>query len=752
MNPLNVLRFDYWLDPAVAAQAPGAGLYALAALGLLCAIALRTTPRATANPMNRALFAAALAAILPLAGRLLGVPPLSYRAGLLPMVFLLLIALIWPGLRALQRDGVWPLTRAALAFTPLPEPRAWSRLSTLTLIALHGLALMICFVNLAHDNARLIALFAAPLALVWLCGGLRARPLAGAAALVYAYGVALLSAFRPDLTIAGRFNGVLTLPLALIVCTAYACACALRIRLADDARFVRAGALALAAAALIWSAWTALTLRAHGVTASDPYAYAQMGVDLAERGTLAHAFPLVADTYALDIPSHAATHIGYRIPADARRIAPTVWPIGYAWFTAVAWLTLGEPGLYLITPLWNLIALGVVFAFAHAFSSAAPDRKRAIAALSVAVVAASLEQVTWQMVPMADIAAQALSIGALTCAWRARGRLAWALMAGALLGMAFNVRLTQVLIAPALALAFVTDRHTAARTRVWLTCACACAALIAALPTFWYHHTWFGHPLAVGSEELGHFSLRNAPATLLRTLTELAGWREFGPLLPLLLAGGVALWRAARRAALVLLAYALPVFALHVFYDYLRLRDILSLFPVLALLCATGVVAIARHFNDKQPALRTIALAGMAFLLTLRSMETLALPVTRGFSAFGLLTREERASFGALAESTEPNAVIGCSLNSGAIDLYARRLTFRPDVWSGEQFARFVARMREAGRPVYVLADGDRSAEAIRALRALDTFMFEEAGMLRAPYHLRGGGSEPREITLWRVR
>jgi len=133
----------------------------------------------------------------------------------------------------------------------------------------------------------------------------------------------------------------------------------------------------------------------------------------------------------------------------------------------------------------------------------------------------------------------------------------------------------------------------------------------------------------------------------------------------------------------------------------------------------------------------------------LRSMDTLALPVTRGFSAFGYLVREQRASFTQIGRLTPPNAVIGCSLNSGPVDLYAGRLTFRPANWTPDQMTTFVRALRAEGAPVYLLDDGAEMAGAIQALRA--QFTLREIARLDVPYYFAGSGSENRKAALYAV-
>jgi hypothetical protein len=615
-----------------------------------------------------------------------------------------------------------------------------------------------------------------------------------------------------------------------------------------DRHFVIVASVFLCAGVVSWAVWNALTLHTQGVTGSDPYAYAQMGVDLAQRGTVFHQFPLIRLTYELNIPSEPVIHIGYKLPQDVQRIATTVWPPGYAVFTALGYLLAGEQGLYLVTPLLSLLSLAVIWGLTHALlappsirteralprsaSALAPSGERngvrslramadsisspvreysfafVVAAITVALTATSYQQVEWQLIPMADIAAQLFSLLAVALAFRVarpgpvpsvaqrlmgavRGahmrQLVMAGFCGVALGIAFDVRYTQVLIAPALLYALLsgsaaTDTSEHAHERFgrrlieWLwrhgstLAAFGIGALLAALPVLVYHASAFGSPFNTGSEELSNFSLARLPETLARITSELASPREFGLLIPLIVIALAAMWRSERRALLTLVFYFVPLFVLHIAYAYLRLRDILSLFPVLSLLAAYGAVWLVMNLRNvsarvlRQPPVGRAyaritrllpAIAGamvlvlLCFVLVLRSIDTLALPVTHGFDAFGYLVREQRASFTRLGELTPANAAIGCSLNSGAVDLYAGRLTFRPGRWNAEDAAKFVRALRSENTPVYILEDGAEVTPVVESLRG--EFSLDEVARLDMPFYFKGSGSENRKVALYRV-
>ncbi|MGQ9816288.1 MAG: hypothetical protein ACUVR3_14345, partial [Candidatus Roseilinea sp.] len=471
------------------------------------------------------------------------------------------------------------------------------------------------------------------------------------------------------------FGALLNLPLTLIVMSAYALLASIHRALhyantqypipntqyaTRNAQYVTWGALALMAGAIVWAGWTALTLRTHGVSGSDPYAYAQMGVDLAERGTVFHHFPLARLTYALGIPTEPIVHVGYKLPQDVSRMATTVWPPGYAVFTGAAYKIAGEPGLYLITPLLSLISLFAVAWLAGTIARSSSllhghGSPMAVAALAVFITATSYQQVEWQMIPMADIAAQLFSVLALTLALGAPADAAKqtsvafprAALSGVCLGVAFDIRYTQVLIAPALALALLmpisgaqpagASSHSRWRSivaRLPRVAVCAGFALLAALPLLIYHTQAFGSPLHTGSEEWANFSLTRLPETAWRTVNELLAYREFGLLAPFIIVGAWALWRGSRRRLWALLAYFAPLFIFHVAYWPLRLRDILSLFPVLSILAAIGVVWLVQRLieaNHEAPARWRMAgpaglLVCLSFAFVLRAMDTLALP------------------------------------------------------------------------------------------------------------------------------
>jgi hypothetical protein len=797
MQLTNLLRFDYWLDPSVTSQPAGRAIWLLVVAGLIGCLVVWLLWRAKRLPRETALawvIASGLVGFVAL-GRILAVPVLGWRVGWLLAGVIALTPIIRRLAGHIREDALVRDCLDTMAFTkPHDRDFDWHPSTAIAWLLYNLLGLTILFANIALPlwiAPWLLLVLLAPLLIAFALRLRRGEPLhlwqlSSLTPLTITYLTALIGAL--GIALPGVLNGVLFAPLSLIVMSAFSFAISCRWSVAGersaiaerpfggDLRFVRAGAALLIIVTIAWAAWAALTLRTHGVTGSDPYAYAQMGVDLATRGTVFHPFPLVEITYALDIPSYPITHVGYRIPTDAARESTTVWPPGYAVFTGLAYLVGGETGLYLITPLLNLIALGVVGWFTWLIVSRVPPLTpalsplgrggaAAVAALTVMLTATSYQQVEWQMIPMADIAAQIFSLLAIGLALTARGSKLKAILSGLCIGIAFSIRYTQVLIAPAAALALllddreqITDYKQQISSRLWSVLVCALAAAFAALTTLIYHHNAFGSWLTTGSEELGNFSLTLLPQTLWRTLGELNHYREFGLLTPLIAIGLIAMWRQHRRALAVLAVYFVITFGFHVAYAYLRLRDILFLFPVISLLAALGTVELWRWVSagvrdqgsGVSRLLATTVICTLSFVFVLRAMETLALPVTRGFAAFGYLVREQRVSFDRLAELTPPDAVIGATLNSGAIDLHSGRQTFRPDTWTPEQLSAFTAELMRRGVPVFVVHDSNALNGSLMTLRA--TYLLEEVGRINIPYYQAiGGGSGNRLVPVYRV-
>ncbi|MBI1802131.1 MAG: hypothetical protein HYR71_10950, partial [Chloroflexi bacterium] len=165
---------------------------------------------------------------------------------------------------------------------------------------------------------------------------------------------------------------------------------------------------------VIWAVWETIGSRTSGVTATDPYAYAQMAVDWVRRGTPVHEFPLFETITKLDIPYFAAVHQGYHLPINTAlqnlRDAPSVWPAGASLFLAAGYWLFGEPGLYLVTPLFGLLSLALVWSLARRLPARYPTL---LAALAVTLLATSYEQVDRLLVPMADVPAQFFSMLAI---------------------------------------------------------------------------------------------------------------------------------------------------------------------------------------------------------------------------------------------------------------------------------------------------------------------------------------------------
>ena len=113
---------------------------------------------------------------------------------------------------------------------------------------------------------------------------------------------------------------------------------------------------------LAWAGVVYFGKRTHGATASDPYAYAQMGVDLAENGTFLHRFSLFEQVMPLDIAWAPLQPVGYHIPRNEPGDCPSVWATGASVLLAAGYKLLGEVGLYVTTPIVALLALAATWA------------------------------------------------------------------------------------------------------------------------------------------------------------------------------------------------------------------------------------------------------------------------------------------------------------------------------------------------------------------------------------------------------
>jgi hypothetical protein len=532
------------------------------------------------------------------------------------------------------------------------------------------------------------------------------------------------------------------------------------------------GAAGLALALAGWGAAAYFTRATSGVTGVDPFAYVLMGVDLARTGLPLHTFPLVQLAAELDLPLQPVVHLGYHVPFDAAGHAATVWPPGHPVLLALGYRLLGERGLYLTTPLVALLSAALAGVLAaqlypagwlHAWRPPA-------AVVAAGLVATSPEQIVRALVPRADASAQLFTTLALALAWQGtresgiRGAETtaaappWlALGAGACFGLAYDVRYTQLLLAPSFALlALGLPRW---RARLGFYALFGLAALATALPDLWYHQLAFGNPLQPGSDELKHFALSNIWPMAQAVWVDMTAPGEFAwPWLVALAALGCALLvRAGGRRAAALLSGPVLVIVFHLQYGYLRVRDLLPEFPILAVLVAIGAAGVMLWIGSQSAVYgargRGLALAAALVALSAtfaaRSAPALDMPFSPGFGTFGYLQPAQRAAFDRLAALTEPPAVVAATLNSGPVELYAGRATFRPADWTDAEALAFVTALRARGRPVYVLDDGAALAPVLAALR--ERYTLVAIASLPLPYFYPGGGSLNQDVWLYRV-
>ena len=116
--------------------------------------------------------------------------------------------------------------------------------------------------------------------------------------------------------------------------------------------------------------------------------------------------------------------------------------------------------------------------------------------------------------------------------------------------------------------------------------------MLAALPDILYRWRVFGGPLRTETTELPLMGLQHIGPVAWQMLRDTLVAGEWGYLFPLALYGGYRLARDQRREALVLGGAFIVVLLVHLTYRSLRLRDLLSLFPLLNLAAAYGAVSL----------------------------------------------------------------------------------------------------------------------------------------------------------------
>lgn len=510
-------------------------------------------------------------------------------------------------------------------------------------------------------------------------------------------------------------------------------------------------AMVLIGLTFTWASVLYIGQRTNGVTGTDPYAYAQMGIDLAQHGTPLHRFTLFPSVASLSVTWSPIVHTGYHIPINAKGDAPSVWPIGGSLAMALAYRLAGEAGLYLVNPIASLLLLAATGWLA--WELFADSKYRAwIAALGMMLLATSHTLFDWATVPMVDAQAGVFSVLAIGLASRFahQPRLGWAILSGLALGAAYFVRHTQVLLAPAMVvLLWGNDAPRRARVRALMIA--GLAALFVALPDLWYHQVVFGNWLTPESTELNLFSVTSVGDTIAGLKVNLLAAREFGWLVPFLIFGALRLARNKRIEFVALAMWVIVLIGFHLWYPAVRPRDLLPEFPALVIIVACGVVDwIAWLWCSDQAGRKILAATGLSatlFLLLIRVWNVLPIPFGEPQRSFGYLTAEQHAAFERIAALTPPRAVIGSRGNTGAIDLYAQRETFLPTMWSTDEQDTFFEAMWNEGRAVYLLDDNAEMTTLRRQLE--ERYTLHHVKTLNVP--LGGIFSSDTSSALWMI-
>lgn len=522
-------------------------------------------------------------------------------------------------------------------------------------------------------------------------------------------------------------------------------------------RAVSLGACVTVLVIFVWAIAEYFGHRTFGATGSDPFAYVQMGMDLATRGTASHSFPLFPLISQTELLWYPIVHVGYHLPFNLDGDAITVWSIGGSLAYALAFRLAGENALYFVNPIFSLLSVIVSGLLAWELTRNEKITLRVVTTIVVVlIIATSNEIVNWAGVTMVDTQALVFSTLAMYCALRAyrTGNLWWTIGAGLCWSIAYFVRHTQLVIAVAF-MPLLLCAPFARRTRLRNFLLTGITAFLMALPDLWYHQIYLGNWLTPESEELALFSWNAIPQTLASLGQSAFIGSEFGWLSPFILLGIVFYTRREKISSLALLLWLGATLAVHLPYAALRLRDLIPQFPIFAFYASYGIVAAISGLLKQPRAWVSIGAACVIFLaleLNLaRVWNTLPRALKEPPARFGAMTHAQRASFDEIARITPQNAIIGASLNSGALELYAKRHAFRPAEWCRPQqcgeLREFLEVTQEKNYTIYLLEDNASLANVLDELRR--EYQIERVTTLDVP--LFGNESVNDAGALWKI-
>lgn len=171
--------------------------------------------------------------------------------------------------------------------------------------------------------------------------------------------------------------------------------------------------------AVLWYGALALRFPTAGAIGADPATYVQMALDLAQRGTVVHEFPLFTKLFNQNLSWDAFITPGYHIVPESGFVAPN-FAFGFPLLLAFAYRVFGENALYWTTPLLGALSLIMTFALANElFRDISTTRRYWIGALAALLLATSPKQIQLALVPMSDVPTQLFCVLAVWCALRA---------------------------------------------------------------------------------------------------------------------------------------------------------------------------------------------------------------------------------------------------------------------------------------------------------------------------------------------